>query len=148
MSLPSADELEQLQDIERQWAVKAMHHAETYFSLLQAIDGSKLKLTKIDDEIYDDFIATFGSDFKIDVLDETKDFKSPEMKEKWRNFINKYEGGRVTDYNFGSLLRTDASKDYTQDNTMFVTRMQFLTIEIARNKAGLNSIHYKPKQAS
>jgi hypothetical protein len=52
-------------------------------------------------------------------LDETKDFKSPEMKEKWRNFINKYEGGKVTDYNFGSLLRIDASKDYTQDNTMF-----------------------------
>lgn len=32
--------------IEKQWAVKAMHHAETYFSLLQAMDGSKLKLTK------------------------------------------------------------------------------------------------------
>jgi hypothetical protein len=32
--------------IEKQWAVKAMHHAETYFSLLEAMDGSKLKLTK------------------------------------------------------------------------------------------------------
>jgi len=26
-----------------------------------------------------------------------------------------------------------------------VTRMQFLTIEIARNKAGLNSGHFKPR---
>ncbi|KAI1320628.1 hypothetical protein EDD11_000150 [Mortierella claussenii] len=146
MSLPSADELEQLQEIEKQWAVKAMHHAETYFSLLEAMDGSKLKLTKIDDEIYDDFRSTFGPDFKIDVLDEAKDFKSPEMKEKWRNFINKYEGGKVTDYNFGSLLRLDASKGYSEDNTIFVTRMQFLTIEIARNKAGLNSVHCKSKK--
>ncbi|KAF9199435.1 hypothetical protein BGZ49_010459, partial [Haplosporangium sp. Z 27] len=119
MSLPSADELEQLQEIEKQWAVKAMHHAETYFKLLEAIDGSKLKLTKIDDEIYEDFINTFGKDFKIDVLDEAKDFKSPEMKEKWRNFINRYEGGKVTDYNFGSLLRLDASEEYTEKNTIF-----------------------------
>ncbi|KAG0202604.1 hypothetical protein BGX28_004920 [Mortierella sp. GBA30] len=146
MSLPSADELEQLQEIEKQWAVKAMHHAETYFSLLEAMDGSKLKLTKIDDEIYVDFMATFGSDIKIDVLDEAKDFKSPEMKEKWRNFITRYEGGRVTDYNFGSLLRIDASQGYTESNTMFVTRMQFLTIEIARNRAGLNSVHCKSKK--
>ncbi|KAF9573768.1 hypothetical protein EC968_008047 [Mortierella alpina] len=146
MSLPSADELEQLQEIEKQWAVKAMHHAETYFSLLEAMDGSKLKLTKIDDEIYVDFMSTFGTDIKIDVLDEAKDFKSPEMKEKWRNFINRYEGGKVTDYNFGSLLRIDASQGYTENNTMFVTRMQFLTIEIARNRAGLNSVHCKSKK--
>ncbi|KAF9941871.1 hypothetical protein BGZ75_008096 [Mortierella antarctica] len=146
MSLPSADELEQLQEIEKQWAVKAMHHAETYFSLLEAMDGSKLKLTKIDDEIYVDFMSTFGTDMKINVLDEAKDFKSPEMKEKWRNFINRYEGGKVTDYNFGSLLRIDASQGYTENNTMFVTRMQFLTIEIARNKAGLNSVHCKSKK--
>ncbi|KAF9928776.1 hypothetical protein FBU30_002096 [Linnemannia zychae] len=146
MSLPSADELEQLQEIEKQWAVKAMHHAETYFSLLQAMDGSKLKLTKIDDEIYEDFLTTFAPNVpKVDVLDEEKDFKSPEMKEKWRKFISRYEGGKVVDYNFGSLLRIDASKDYTEDNTMFVTRMQFLTIEIARNKAGLNSVHCKKK---
>ena len=77
--------------------------------------------SRIDDEIYDDLISTFGKDLKIDVLDEAKDFKSPEMKEKWRNFINKYEGGRVTDYNFGSLVRIDASKDYTEENTMFGT---------------------------
>ncbi|KAG0375610.1 MAG: putative polysaccharide biosynthesis protein [Linnemannia gamsii] len=146
MSLPSADELEQLQEIEKQWAVKAMHHAETYFTLLQAMDGSKLKLTKIDDEIYVDFMSTFAPNVpKIDVLDEAKDFKSPEMKEKWRNFINRYEGGKVTDYNFGSLLRIDASKEYSEENTMFVTRMQFLTIEIARNKAGLNSVHCQRK---
>ncbi|KAG0251141.1 hypothetical protein DFQ27_008971 [Actinomortierella ambigua] len=143
MSLPKAEDLEQLEEIEKQWAVKAMHHAETYFSLLEAMDGSKLKLTKIDDEIYNDWVASFGPDLpRIDILDEDKDFKSPAMKEKWRNFIQKYEG-KVTDYNFGSLLRIDVSQDYTRENTMFVTRIQFLTIEIARNKAGLNLQHYK-----
>lgn len=75
---------------------------------------------RIDDEIYVDFMSTFGPNVpRIDILDEAKDFKSPEMKEKWRNFINRYEGGKVTDYNFGSLLRIDASKEYSEDNTMF-----------------------------
>jgi hypothetical protein len=46
MPLPSADELEQLPEIEKQWAVKAMHHAETYMNLIRKIDASKLRLTK------------------------------------------------------------------------------------------------------
>lgn len=75
---------------------------------------------RIDDEIYVDFMSTFAPNVpKVDVLDEEKDFKSPEMKEKWRNFITRYEGGKVIDYNFGSLLRIDASKDYSEDNTIF-----------------------------
>lgn len=53
------------------------------------------------------------------VVDEARDFKSPEMKEKWRNFINRYDGGKVTDYNFGSLLRLDAGEEYSESNTMF-----------------------------
>ncbi|KAG2179696.1 hypothetical protein INT44_006544 [Umbelopsis vinacea] len=136
MPLPSADELEQLQDIEKQWAVKAMHHAETYFKLISAIDGSKLRLTgkliysvtsSIDDEIYADFTETFP---EIDVqhLDE-EHFKTDKAKAKWRDFINKYEK-RVNEYNFGSLLRIDPRDDYTEQNTMF---------EIARNKKGMNA---------
>jgi hypothetical protein len=75
---------------------------------------------RIDDEIYVDFMSTFAPNVpRVDVLDEEKDFKSPEMKEKWRNFITRYEGGKVIDYNFGSLLRIDASKDYSEDNTIF-----------------------------
>ncbi|KAL0081564.1 putative polysaccharide biosynthesis protein [Phycomyces blakesleeanus] len=136
MPLPSADELEQLEDIEKQWAVKAMHHAETYFKLISAMDCSKLRLTSIDDEIYKDFIENFPH---IDVkhLDE-KDFKSPESKDKWRHWINKYEK-RVNEFNFGCLIRIDPSKDYTEENTMFGVRMQFYAIEIARNKLGLNA---------
>ncbi|KAI8579457.1 hypothetical protein K450DRAFT_242263 [Umbelopsis ramanniana AG] len=136
MPLPSADELEQLQDIEKQWAVKAMHHAETYFKLISAIDGSKLRLTGIDDEIYADFTETFP---EIDVqhLDE-QHFKTDKAKAKWRDWINKYEK-RVNEYNFGSLLRIDPRDDYTEQNTMFGMRMQFYAVEIARNKKGLNA---------
>ncbi|CAO3695540.1 unnamed protein product [Umbelopsis ramanniana] len=136
MPLPSADELEQLQDIEKQWAVKAMHHAETYFKLISSIDGSKLRLTGIDDEIYADFTETFP---EIDVqhLDE-QHFKTEAAKAKWRDWINKYEK-RVNEYNFGSLLRIDPRDDYTEQNTMFGMRMQFIAVEIARNKKGMNA---------
>ncbi|CAO3669009.1 unnamed protein product [Umbelopsis vinacea] len=121
MPLPSADELEQLQDIEKQWAVKAMHHAETYFKLISAIDGSKLRLTGIDDEIYADFTETFP-EIDIQHLDENH-FKGEKAKAKWRDWINKYEK-RVNEYNFGSLLRIDPREDYTEQNTMFGMRMQ------------------------
>ncbi|ORX62554.1 DUF757-domain-containing protein [Hesseltinella vesiculosa] len=135
MPLPSADELEQLEDIEKQWAVKAMHHAETYFKLISALDGRKLRLTSIDDEILKDFEETFP---EIDVLHlDEQQFKSKDAKEKWRNFINKYEK-RVKEFNFGTLIRIDAREDYTEQNTMFGVRMQFYAIEIARNRKGLN----------
>lgn len=44
----------------------------------------------------------------------------------------------VADYNFGTLIRSNASEDYTERNTMFITRIQFYAIEIARNRLGLN----------
>lgn len=71
----------------------------------------------IDDEILKDFEESFP---EIDVLhlDEQKHFKSPEAKEKWRLWINKYEK-RVKEFNFGSLVRIDARDDYTEQNTMF-----------------------------
>ncbi|CAO3637452.1 unnamed protein product [Cunninghamella blakesleeana] len=135
MPLPKAEDLEQLEDIEKQWAVKAMHHAETYFKLISAIDGKKLRLTNIDDEIYKDFEETFP-EINVQHLDEEQ-FKTPEGKEKWRKWVNKYEK-RVSEFNFGTLIRIDSRDDYTEQNTMFGVRMQFYAIEIARNRKGLN----------
>ncbi|KAJ1967057.1 hypothetical protein IWQ62_002092 [Dispira parvispora] len=140
MPLPSADELEQLEEIEKQWAVKAMHHAETYYNLLECVECTKLPLTRIDDELYADFKDNFPH-INVEKLDEEW-FKTPEAKEKWRNFITKYEK-KVNDYNFGSLLRKDYRLGYTEENTMFAMRTQFYCIEIARNKLGLNKIVYK-----
>ncbi|XP_062570732.1 protein PBDC1-like [Saccostrea cucullata] len=123
-------------DLELKWAMKSYHHAETYFNLISSVDPTVLKLTQIDDEIYTEFRKEFP-DFKIDVIRE-EDLKSPEAKEKWRPFINSFEK-RVEDFNYGTLLRLDCTKDYTEENSILVVRLQFLAIEIARNREGYNS---------
>ncbi|KAJ1952056.1 hypothetical protein GGI12_006342 [Dipsacomyces acuminosporus] len=135
MSLPRAEDTGNMVEMEMQWAVKAMHHAETYMKLLKSVGGKNFKLTAIDDELYSDYKANFP-EIDISKLDENL-FKTEKAKAKWRNFINKYEN-RVKDFNFGSLLRIDCIGDYTEENSMFVTRTQFYCIEIARNKEGLN----------
>ncbi|CAB4494637.1 unnamed protein product [Rhizophagus irregularis] len=60
--------------------------------------------------------------FSLIEIDE-EEMKSTNGKEIWRNWIMKYEK-RVSDYNFGTLLRKNVDGDYTEENTMFVTRMQ------------------------
>jgi len=125
-----------LQEIERQFAVKAVLHAQTYWNLLESRKGSELNLTKIDDEIYEHFNREFpGYDVEGNVDEEQ--MKSKEGKEKWRKFMNAYEK-KVADYNFGTLLRNNAKAEYEEKTTIFVQRMQFYALEIARNKKGLN----------
>jgi len=63
--------------------------------------------------------------------------KSPQNKVRWRKWIEQYKE-KVQDYSFGSLLRTDARGEYSESNTIFVVRMQFLAFEIARNRMSLN----------
>lgn len=47
MTLPFDPETaENNPDIEKQWAVKAFDHAETYMRLLSAVDSTRLRLTK------------------------------------------------------------------------------------------------------
>jgi hypothetical protein len=113
---------------------------------------STLKLTKLDDEIYQDMEETFPD---LRVTDEDKTggvlkvdedkMKSANGKKQWRDFIQRYENKgecyfesmhsdfrppdfssllflfslAVSDYNFGTLIRTDASDEYTQFNTTF-----------------------------
>jgi hypothetical protein len=36
----------------------------------------------------------------------------------------------LTDYNFGTLIRKNSEEAYGQDNTIFVTRVQFFAIEV------------------
>jgi len=128
-------------EIEKQFAVKAVEHAQVYWNLLEKVAPRDLKLTKLDDEIYDHLIATFPElseppHSKLIKLDEDW-MKSKDGKERWRNYIESYKE-KVRDYNFGSLIRTDAEDEYGEMNTIFVTRMQFYAIEIARNRLGLN----------
>ena len=119
--------------------MKAVLQAQTYWGLLEKIQGTRLKLTKIDDEIYDHLLKDFpefeATEFGA-VIDEDI-MKSVTGKSRWRSFMNQYEN-KVDDFNFGTLLRSDSSKEYSEENTIFVPRMQFYAVEIFRNRRGLN----------
>ncbi|PVU90329.1 hypothetical protein BB561_004917 [Smittium simulii] len=140
--LPTAEETANLQEIEMQWAVKAMTHAEVYMGILKAKPAKNIKLTQMDEDIYVDFRTEFPT-LNIKNLNELEDFKSEAAKKKWRDFVAKYEN-YITDYNFGSLVRINSDEEYTEKNSMFVLRIQFLCIEIARLKEGYNNGFYEP----
>lgn len=53
-------------------------------------------------------------------LDEDE-IKSPEGKEKWRNFMMAYSK-KIDDYNFGTIVRTRADGEYTNEGTIFGMR--------------------------
>ncbi|RDW81335.1 polysaccharide biosynthesis domain-containing protein [Aspergillus mulundensis] len=146
MSKPfDPEQAQNLDDMEKQFAVKAVEHLMTYWSILEKVPGSQLRLTKIDDEIYEHFKEEFP-DFDPAATINEDEMKSKEGKEKWRNWINQYEK-KVHDFNFGTMLRANPKTEYEQDNTIFAMRMQFYAIEIARNRAGLNDWVYEQAQA-
>ncbi|XP_068190316.1 protein PBDC1 [Antennarius striatus] len=122
--------------VEVMWAMKAYNHAEVYFNLISSVDPKFLKLTKMDDKIYESFREVF-KDLDIRLLRED-DLKSDKAKEVWRPFCNQFEG-LVEDFNYGTLLRLDCEKDYSEKNTIFATRIQFFAVEIARNREGYNN---------
>eukprot|EP00736_Rhodelphis_marinus_P003280 Rmarinus@m.25895 len=131
-----AGDTPQPDDLEAQWAVRAFKHADTYWSLISRFDASKLKLTKMDDEIYERFRKDFP-DLDVGVVIEDQ-LKSDEGKAKWRPFLMAFEK-ELADFNMLTLLRIDASKPYDENNTTVVPRAQFYCIEIARNREGHNS---------
>ncbi|XP_069773544.1 protein PBDC1 isoform X2 [Narcine bancroftii] len=135
LSLP-ADAYGNDTNVEMMWAIKAYQHAEIYFNLISSVDPRYLRLTKEDDMIYREFRTHFGS-MKVDVLDPDQ-LKSETAKLAWRPFCLQFET-LVEDFNYGTLLRLDCTKDYTEENTIFATRIQFLAIEVTRNREGFNS---------
>lgn len=118
----------------------------TYWSILEKMPGSKLRLTKLDDEILEHFKKDFPEINVEETIDENK-MKSKEGKERWRNFMMQYEK-RVEDYNFGTMLRASPKFEYGEQETIFglsgsvggslvltvllAMRMQFYAYEIAR----------------
>ena len=137
----NAEEADNFEDIEKQFAVKVVQHVETYWSILEKVPGSKLRLTKFDDEIYEHFKKEFP-DFDASATINEDEMKSKEGKERWRNFINTYEK-KIDDFNFGTMLRANPKTEYDQEGTIFAVRMQFYAVEIARNRQGLNDWIYE-----
>ncbi len=44
----------------------------------------------------------------------------------------------MEDYSFATLLRLDSNLDYSEENSIIVTKIQFYAVELARNKEGHN----------
>ncbi|NWV63244.1 PBDC1 protein, partial [Malurus elegans] len=84
--------------------------------LISSVDPKFLNLTKVDDRIYEEFRKTFR-DLRVDVLDP-EELKSEPAKAKWRPFCLGFEGV-VEDFNYGTLLRLDSRREYTEENTIF-----------------------------
>jgi hypothetical protein len=135
------------EDMEKQFAVKAVQQMSVYWSLLEKLPGSKLRLTRLDDQILEHFKSEFPDFDPAGEIDEDK-MKNKEGKEKWRKFALAYEKGdnKIDDYNFGTMLRKSPKTEYGEKETIFVIRMQFYAIEIARNRAGLNDWIYETAQ--
>ncbi|XP_020291545.1 protein PBDC1 [Pseudomyrmex gracilis] len=142
-----AEEFDNDPSVEAMWAMKAMEHAEVYFNILCSVDPKFLKLTPHDEQIYKAFKDSFPT-MKVDKIDEDE-LKSPEGKAKWRPFCEQFRD-IVEDYSFGTLLRADCTGDYSEENSILTTRIQFYAIELARNREGFNDgvrEKYKPKKA-
>lgn len=138
MSTFDAEKAENLEDIEKQFAVKAVIQAETYWNLISKVKASTLKLTVHDDDIYDALVEDFPEfkDPKNVAEISENEMKSVQGKARWREFCEKFK--EIDDYNFGTLLRIKASDEYSQETTIFAVRIQFYAIEICRNRYGLN----------
>lgn len=102
---------------------------------MSSVDPKLLHLTPLDDTIYKIFREEFPN-LDVKVINEDE-LKSTESKAKWRPFCEQFKK-LVEDYSYGTLLRSDASKNYDEDNTILVTRIQFYAIELARNREGIN----------
>ena len=89
----------------------------TYWSILEKMPGSKLRLTKLDDEIHEHFQREFPEIDIKETINEDK-MKSKEGKERWRNFMMQYEKS-VDDYNFGTMLRSNPKFEYGEKETIF-----------------------------
>lgn len=91
----------------------------TYWSILEKMRGSQLRLTKLDNEIFEHLQKEFPDFDPAETIDEDK-MKSKHGKERWRNFMMQYEK-TVADYSFGTIMRLNPKFEYGQKETIFGT---------------------------
>ncbi|KAL0241376.1 hypothetical protein GEMRC1_006611 [Eukaryota sp. GEM-RC1] len=123
--------------VEEAWVEQAVKHAQTFSRLLRCFpDKNKLKLTRIDDEIYASFRQQFPTLNVAVITDEV--LKNEKAKPVWREWMMQYEKLLADNYHFLTLIRYDSSKDYSEANSTVVPRVQFIAIELARCREGHN----------
>lgn len=96
----------------------------TYWSILEKIRGSTLRLTKFDDEILEHLKEAFPELDPAGTLEEEK-MKDKEGKARWREFMLKYQD-QISDFNFGTLIRANPKWEYGEDETIFGTGFFFV----------------------
>ncbi|KZZ89885.1 DUF757 domain-containing protein [Moelleriella libera RCEF 2490] len=115
----NAEDAGNMEDMEKQFAVKVVQHMQTYWAILERVKGSALRLTKMDDEIYSHLNEAFPEFDPAATIDENE-MKSKDGKERWRKFMMAYEK-KIDDYNFGTMVRNNAKSEYEEDTTIFGT---------------------------
>ena len=90
---------------------------ETYWAILEKVPGSKLRLTKMDDDIQAHLREAFPEFDPAGTIDEDE-MKSKAGKERWRKFMMVYEK-KVNDYNFGTMMRSNPKWEYGRDEVIF-----------------------------
>lgn len=90
---------------------------QTYWSILEKVKGSSLRLTKIDDEILEHLKEAFPEFDPAATINEDE-MKSKTGKQRWRDFMMQYEK-KIDDYNFGTMVRNSPKVEYEQDTTIF-----------------------------
>ena len=94
-----------------------VQHMQTYWSILEKVKGSTLRLTKMDDDIYDHLKEAFPEFDPAATINEDE-MKSKTGKERWRAFMMAYEK-KIEDYNFGTMVRNSAKVEYDEDTAIF-----------------------------
>src|SRR5438045_9762515 len=98
----------------------------TYWAILEKMRGSELRLTKMDDDIYEHLKRDFPEfDAKATIIED--EMKSKTGKERWRKFMMAYEK-KIDDYNFGTLLRANPKWEYGEKETIFGTTYRFFVV--------------------
>lgn len=91
----------------------------TYWGILENKRGSDLRLTKMDEEIYQHLKQDFP-EFDAGQTINEDEMKSKKGKERWRKFMMAYEK-KIDDFNYGTLLRTNPKFEYGEKETIFGT---------------------------
>jgi hypothetical protein len=89
----------------------------TYWAILEKVPGSKLRLTKMDDDILEHLKTDFPEFDPATTINEDE-MKSKKGKERWRKFMIAYEK-KIDDYSFGTIMRSDPKWEYGKDETIF-----------------------------
>eukprot|EP01105_Mastigella_eilhardi_P016063 TRINITY_DN3680_c0_g1_i9.p2 TRINITY_DN3680_c0_g1~~TRINITY_DN3680_c0_g1_i9.p2 ORF type:complete len:221 (-),score=67.83 TRINITY_DN3680_c0_g1_i9:1235-1876(-) len=139
-----------LEGLEASWAKRALLFAESHMAFLaSAPRNARVALTAMDDDLYTELLtqipeaATWAKGVVTEEL-----LKNPAAKQKWHAFCTHFEN-LVEDYNMATLLRVDPALDYTPENTFVTPRVQFLALEILRNRAGHNdAVRAQPKEGA